>query len=281
MKSFHRRSSRPAATLAPPAVARAARRAPRVDLMLVERGLAPSRTAARALIDAGRVHWEHGVVSKAAQELPLSAQLRVVPDAADRFVSRAGLKLAGALAHCALDVGGRVCLDIGQSTGGFSDCLLQAGAARVVGVDVGHGQIHPRVAADARCVVLEGINARALDAATLGAHMPAAGFEILVCDASFISLTLLLPRWRALLADRADVLALAKPQFEVGPHGVGKGGIVRAGALYDELARRLRTAAADAGLAVLDWFESSPAGADGNREFFLHCAPAARAGGAP
>lgn len=274
MKSFHRRSSRPAALPASVPAAAAPRHAPRADQLLVERGLAASRTAARKLIEAGRVHWEDGIVSRPAQTLPASVRLRVTPDEADRFVSRAGLKLAGALAHCGMDVSGRVCLDVGQSTGGFSDCLLQAGATKVVGVDVGHGQLHPRLAADARCVALEGINARSLDAAALGAHFPPAGFDLLVCDASFISLSLLLPRWQALLADGAEVLALVKPQFEVGPGGVGKGGIVRDATLYAEVEGRVRAAAEAAGLTVLDWFESPITGSDGNREFFIHCLPA-------
>lgn len=269
MKSFHRRSSRPAPP--PAADAPAPRRSPRADQLLVERGLAPSRTAARALIEAGRVHWEGGAVRRPSQSLPGAAQLQVKPDAADRFVSRAGLKLAGALAHTGVQVCGRTCLDIGQSTGGFSDCLLQAGAARVVGVDVGHGQLHPRLATDVRCVALEGLNARTLDAAALGAAFPPAGFDLLVCDASFISLGLLLPRWAALLASGGEVLALVKPQFEVGPGGVGKGGIVRDAAQYAAVENRIRAAASEAGLQVLDWFESPITGADGNREFFIHC----------
>lgn len=274
MKSFHRRSSRLPAPPARAAAAPPARTLPRADLLLVERGLAPSRTAARRLIEAGRVHWDEGPVRQPAQALPADAQLRVTADAADRFVSRAGLKLAGALARSGVDVRGRSCLDIGQSTGGFTDCLLQAGARQVVGVDVGHGQLHARLAADARCIALEGINARTLDAATLGTHFPAGGFGLLTCDASFISLALLLPRWRALLAADAQVLALVKPQFEVGVGGVGKGGIVRDAALYAQVEQRLRAAAEAAGLQVVDWFESPLAGADGNREFFMHCLPA-------
>ncbi len=275
MKSFHRRSSRPPPLPAAATAAATVRRAPRADQLLVERGLAPSRTAARALIEAGRVHWEQGMVSRPAQPLPASARLHVTPDAADRFVSRAGLKLAGALARSGVQVGGRRCLDIGQSTGGFTDCLLQAGAASVVGVEVGHGQLHPRLAADARCVTLEGVNARTLNAASLGVHFPPGGFDLLVCDASFISLGLLLPRWPALLASTGEVLALVKPQFEVGPSGVGKGGIVRDAAQYAVVETRIRAAAAEAGLQVLDWFESPISGSDGNREFFIHCIGAA------
>ncbi|THF65056.1 TlyA family RNA methyltransferase [Pseudothauera rhizosphaerae] len=268
MKSFHRRSSRPA-TERPLAAAPVHRDLPRADQLLVQQGLAPSRTAARALIEAGRVSADGAPVTKPAQELPESAVLAVAADEADRFVSRGGRKLAGALAASGLEPTGRTCLDVGQSTGGFTDCLLQAGAARVVGVEVGHGQIHPRLADDPRCVTLEGINARHLSAVALGGHFPPGGFGLIVCDASFISLALLFPQWPALLATGGDILALVKPQFEVGPQGLGKGGIVRDAALYREVEDKLRAAAAAAGLAVCGWYDSPIAGGDGNREFFL------------
>ena len=242
----------------------------RIDQLLVTRGLAPSRTAARALIEAGRVSHEGQPVTKPAHELPPDARLDVVPDDSDRFVSRGALKLEGALARSGLDVRGAVCLDIGQSTGGFTDCLLQAGAKGVVGVEVGHDQLHPRLRKDHRCVTLEGLNARQLTAAHLGTHFPPHGFDLLVCDASFISLTLLLPQWAALLSANGHVLALVKPQFEVGPRGLGKGGIVRDASLYAEVETRLREAAHAAGLIILDWFDSPITGGDGNREFFFH-----------
>lgn len=248
----------------------------RLDQLLVARGLAPSRTAARRLIEAGRVRrgagagWE--TLAKPALDLPDDTPLEVLPDPADRFVSRGGLKLAGALAHTGLEVAGRTCLDVGQSTGGFSDCLLQAGAARVVGVDVGHGQLHPRLRKDARVVCLEGVNARALAPADLGDARPAGGFDLIVADASFISLTLLLPRFPALLAPGGEVLALVKPQFEVGPEGVGKGGLVRDPRLYGAVEEKLRAAAGACGMRVLDWFDSPIAGGDGNREFFVRLA---------
>ena len=242
----------------------------RVDQLLVAQGLAPSRTVARALIDAGRVSHEGQPVSKPALELPPDARLAVTPDDSDRFVSRGALKLEGALARSRLDVHGAVCLDIGQSTGGFTDCLLQSGAAKVVGVEVGHDQLHPRLRKDRRCVTLEGLNARELTPVALGAHYPAQGFDLLVCDASFISLALLLPQWRALLSPAGHVLALVKPQFEVGPQGLGKGGIVRDTALYAEVETRLRAAAHAAGFIILDWFDSPITGGDGNREFFFH-----------
>ena len=277
MKSFHRRSSRPAPAPHPHTAAPAGHGLPRADHLLVEQGLAPSRTTARALIEAGRVSCEGKPVTKPAQLLPPSARLAVTPDPDDRFVSRGGLKLAGALAHTGLDVRGFTCLDVGQSTGGFTDCLLQAGAARVVGIEVGHGQLHPRLRQDARCVTLEGVNARHLCAADLGEHMPPRGFELIVCDASFISLTLLLPQWPALLAPGGHVLALVKPQFEVGPQGLAKGGIVRDAARYAEVETRTRAAARAAGIDIVDWFDSPITGGDGNREFLFHGVAAAPA----
>ena len=269
MNSFHSRNRRSAP-------ARRAEHAPidhggllRADALLVERGLYPSRTRAQAAIEAGRVSADGVVVHKSSHLLLPHAHIVIAPDEAERFASRGGLKLAGALAHCGLDVSGRVCLDVGQSTGGFTDCLLQAGAARVVGVEVGHGQLDPKLANDARCVTLEGVNARDLDAAQLGGHHPPGGFDLIVCDASFISLGLLMPRWPALLAPHGEILALVKPQFEVGPKGLGKGGIVRDTTLYLDVETRLRTLAAECGLAVRDWFDSPIAGGDGNHEFFL------------
>jgi 23S rRNA (cytidine1920-2'-O)/16S rRNA (cytidine1409-2'-O)-methyltransferase len=162
-----------------------------------------------------------------------------------------------------------VCLDVGQSTGGFTDCLLQAGAARVVGVDVGHGQLDARLRGDARMTCIEHLNARALDADALGRHLPDGGFDLVVCDASFISLTLLLPQWPALLKPGGRVLALVKPQFELGPEALGKGGIVRDAAQYAALEVGLRTFAEANGLNALDYFDSPITGGDGNREFFM------------
>lgn len=269
MNSFHARQGRPRHTTAGKAPAER-RGLLRLDKLLVARGLAASRTAAQALISAGRVAHEGVTVRKAALELDPDARLSVAPDAADRYVSRGALKLAGALAHTRLDVSGLTCLDIGQSTGGFTDCLLQAGAAKVVGVEVGHDQLHPRLHSDERCITLEGINARRLVPADLGEHFPADGFDLLVCDASFISLALLMPQWPALLSAGGHVLALVKPQFEVGPQGVAKGGIVRDARLYTAVETRLRDVARDAGISILDWFDSPISGGDGNREFFFH-----------
>jgi 23S rRNA (cytidine1920-2'-O)/16S rRNA (cytidine1409-2'-O)-methyltransferase len=265
MKSFHRRTSRPApqpVVAAAPVVHRDGLRA---DQLLVERGLAPSRTVAQRLIEAGRVSWSGGAVAKVSAILPLSAQLAVADDDTDRYVSRGGIKLAGALAQTKLDVAGRRCLDVGQSTGGFTDCLLQAGAASVLGIDVGHGQLHPKLAADARVTCIEAVNARDLAKSAIAGHH----YDLIVGDLSFISLTLVLPQLPALLAPGSDMLLLVKPQFEVGPEHVGKGGIVRDASLYPSVETKLRRAAEAAGLSVLDYFASSIAGTDGNREFFI------------
>jgi 23S rRNA (cytidine1920-2'-O)/16S rRNA (cytidine1409-2'-O)-methyltransferase len=161
------------------------------------------------------------------------------------------------------------CLDVGQSTGGFTDCLLAAGAAQVVGVDVGHGQLHPRLAADPRVRAFTGMNCRTLTAADLADALPENGFERIVVDVSFISLALILPCLPPLLAAKGQMLLLVKPQFEVGPKGVGKGGIVRDVRLYAEVEAKLRRCCADLDLDVRQWFASALVGGDGNHEFFL------------
>lgn len=242
---------------------------PRADQLLVESGLAASRTAAQRLIAAGRVSWSGGTILKPAADLPQKTRLTVEADPEDRFVSRGGLKLAGALAETGIIAADKQCLDIGQSTGGFSDCLLQAGAAHVVGVDVGHGQLSRRLFGQTRLTTIEGINCRALTATDLGDNFPDGGFELIVGDVSFISMTLILPQLPALLADGGDLLLLIKPQFEVGPNNVGKNGIVRDPALYVDVENKLRQCAASLGLQVKTWLDSPITGGDGNREFFI------------
>jgi 23S rRNA (cytidine1920-2'-O)/16S rRNA (cytidine1409-2'-O)-methyltransferase len=195
--------------------------------------------------------------------------LTVSSDESDRYVSRGGLKLAGALEKTGVDVRDAVCLDVGQSTGGFSDCLLQAGARHVVGVDVGHGQLHPKLKNDPRITMREGINCRALCAADLGDAMPAGGFDLIVGDVSFISMSLILPQLPALLAANGQLVLLIKPQFEVGPGNIGKGGIVRDTTLYRELERRFLDLARTLDLTAKGWFDSPITGGDGNREFFI------------
>ncbi len=241
----------------------------RADALLVQQGLATSRTAAQRLIEAGRVLLDGTALSKAALSLPPDAALSVVADADDLYVSRGGLKLAGALAESGMRVAGHRCLDVGQSTGGFSDCLLQAGAAQVVGVDVGHGQLHPRLKTEPRLTAIEGVNCRHLSPADLGPALPPGGFDRIVGDVSFISLTLILPQLPPLLAADGEMLLLVKPQFEVGPGNLGKGGIVRDPALYVAVEQKLRDFAQNLGLTVKAWLNSPITGGDGNREFFI------------
>jgi len=269
MNSFHARQGGLAAAkkAAPKAVERHGLW--RVDALLVQRGLAASRTQAQRLIEEGRVVCAGKPVAKPALALPADAALSVSADDSDRYVSRGGIKLAGALAASGLAVAGKTCLDLGQSTGGFTDCLLQAGARRVLGVDVGHGQLHARLHGDARVTALEGINCRALNAADLGDALPPAGFDLIVGDLAFISLTLILPQLPPLLAAQGDLLLLVKPQFEVGPGQVDKAGIVRDPMLYHRVEQKLRDCAAALGLTVRAWLDSPIAGGDGNREFFI------------
>ena len=248
----------------------------RADQLLVERGLARSRSQAQRLIASG-VRWlDRGAwrpVAKNGDELPAEAPMELLDSAEARYVSRGGLKLEGALRAAAIVVEGKTCLDVGQSTGGFTDCLLRHGAARVTGVDVGHGQLHAALRADPRVAVVEQVNARELNAEQVGRD-----FDLIVGDLSFISLTLVLPALVPLLAPAGALVMLVKPQFELQPGQVGKRGIVRDAALYVVVEKRLRDCCASLGLTVRGWYESSIAGGDGNREFFVY---ATKAGEAP
>lgn len=260
----------------------------RADQLLVERGLAASRSQAVRLI-AGGMRWRDAgstdawrSVAKNRDEVPESAELELDDAAEARYVSRGGLKLEGALEASGVDAAGKLCLDVGQSTGGFTDCLLQRGAARVVGVDVGHGQLHAKLREDERVVAIEGVNARALSADDLreeGEEPFAERFDLIVGDLSFISLTLVLPAVVQFLADDGQLLMLVKPQFELQPGQVGKGGIVRDESMYAVVEKRLHDACAALELRVLRWFDSPIAGGDGNREFFIHAVRATGAGG--
>ncbi len=243
----------------------------RADQLLVERGLAATRSQAQRLIASGmrwcgRAGWK--AVAKNGEELPADCEIALTDTAEARYVSRGGLKLEGALRSCGITVHALRCLDVGQSTGGFTDCLLQHGAARVVGVDVGQGQLHGRLRTDPRVRVLERLNARNLTAAGLGDE--GAPFAFITGDLSFISLTLVLPALVPLLAADGDLLMLVKPQFELQPGQVGKGGIVRDASLHALVEERLRACCAALGLQVASWRDSPITGTDGNREFFLH-----------
>ena len=269
----------------------------RIDQLLVQRGHAASRSQAQRLIAAG-VSWRLPVPSgnswrtagKSGDEVPEHAELQLSDTRESRYVSRGGLKLEGALAAAGVSVAGKLCLDVGQSTGGFTDCLLQAGARHVVGVDVGHGQLHPSLRADSRVACVEKVNARELTAGVLVAATPIPGggvspdglsFQLVVGDLSFISQTLVLPALVPLLAADGDLLMLVKPQFELQPQDIGKGGLVRDPAAYAQVEQRLRTACAQLQLTVRGWFDSPITGGDGNREFFIHAqhaSPLARNG---
>jgi len=229
----------------------------------VREGLAETRSRAQALILAGRVLVDDAPAEKAGSRIRPEARLRL-RGAEKPFVSRGGEKLAGALEDLGVDPRGKRCLDVGASTGGFTDCLLRAGAREVVAVDVGYGQLDSRLRGDPRVRVLERTNARHLEPEAVGE-----GVELGVCDVSFISLRLLLPRL-VQLAPGAEWLLLVKPQFEVGRERVGKGGVVRDDA--DRLAAvdHVRQTAEDLGLVALGTAESRLAGPSGNREIFLH-----------
>lgn len=300
----------------------------RIDQLLVQRGLASTRSQAQRLIadgvewlkmePAGEV-WKR--VAKNGDEVPDGAKIRLLDDSEARYVSRGGLKLEAALKQVGLSVTGLRCLDVGQSTGGFTDCLLQAGAQSVVGVDVGSAQLHPSLRDDTRVLCVESVNARTLSAADLvAAYADSTGeggqfdmesdgedgwddgddfddednprpsldasddpeedavelppefappFDLLVADLSFISQTLVLPAAVPLLKDGGMMLTLVKPQFELQPGQVGKGGIVKDPAMYPIVEQRLRDTCADLGLTVTHWFDSAIEGGDGNREFFI------------
>jgi len=250
----------------------------RADQLLVAKGLAPTRSAAQRLIAAAAAEWQSPkgwtALRKAGEELPEHAELRVSDDAELRYVSRGGLKLEGALRQSRVPVSNLCVLDIGQSTGGFSDCLLKAGAARVVGVDGGHGQLLERLRSDARVLALEGLHVRELAASALRDHAPAGGFDLIVGDLSFISMLGTLPQLDAWLAPQGQVLLLIKPQFELGPKALGRGGLVKDAAQYPQLEARAREAAAAPGWQLLGYFESAITGGDGNKEFFLWAAKA-------
>jgi len=239
----------------------------RADQLILHRGLAPTRSAAQRLIAHGAVRWlgpkGWAVPHKAGEDLPEGCDIEVTDGAELRWVSRAGLKLDAALTQTAIDATGFDCLDVGQSTGGFTEVLLARGAASVLGIDVGHGQLHPRLRDDPRVMAFEGVNARHLDAATL----PRQRFDLIVADLSFISLTLVLPALVPLVGDH--LLLLVKPQFELQPADIGKGGLVTDPAAHGHVEARLRAACVKNGLAPLDYFESTVAGGDGNREHFL------------
>jgi 23S rRNA (cytidine1920-2'-O)/16S rRNA (cytidine1409-2'-O)-methyltransferase len=246
----------------------------RIDVLLVERGLFESRSKAQAAIEAGGVRADGQTVLKASDTISETAQIEA--EAAHPWVGRGALKLAHALAHWLISPSGKVVLDIGASTGGFTQVCLAGGADRVYAVDVGRGQLHQLVAADPRVVNLEGLDARKLDASHMG-EAP----ELIVCDASFIGLEKALPAALGMAAPGADLIALVKPQFEVGPAKVGKGGVVKDEAARQGALEGVSRFLEQAGWRVVGSVESPVEGSDGNREYLLHArAPGAAASAA-
>lgn len=244
----------------------------RLDKLLVERGLTPSRERAQALILAGKVLVNEQKIEKAGASIDADANVRLL--GADlRYVSRGGLKLEKALAHWQIDLRGKVCLDVGASTGGFSDCMLQHGAARVIAVDTGYGQMDFGLRNDPRIRLLEKTNARYLEPSDIGEAV-----DFIAMDVSFISATLVLPAvirvasfYRGLTPKfRLQIVVLVKPQFEAGRELVGKGGIVRDEAAQLAAVSKVEAALTDLGCSRAEWIESPILGGEGNREFLLH-----------
>jgi 23S rRNA (cytidine1920-2'-O)/16S rRNA (cytidine1409-2'-O)-methyltransferase len=249
----------------------------RLDQILVEMGLAPTRSKAQQMIQAGEVEifdrneWRsvhrpaHGVDERRSDRIRLKAGARTL-----KYVSRGGLKLESALDHLKLDVTGWNCLDVGQSTGGFTDALLRHGARQVAGFDVGHDQLHPSLRKDPRVVALEGLHVRDLQIHSRLLELIQGGLDLTVVDVSFISLTQVLPVLAKVFPPGGRILALVKPQFEVGPEGVGKGGLVTDEKLFDDVRSRVLLALGKCGFTERDYFPCAVRGQDGNQEFFVY-----------
>lgn len=249
----------------------------RLDQLLLALGLARSRTRAQRLIRHGRVTLEGAPqrpLTKPGEKFPDDSRLVVADDAEERYVSRAGLKLEALLDTLNLRLDGRLVLDIGQSTGGFTDCALRHGAAHVIGVEVGHDQLDPTLRDEPRVTCIEGLNARAMadDARLLAALEERKPLlpTVAVMDVSFISQTLIVPQLAQLLASGGELLSLVKPQFEVGPGNVDARGIVTDMRLYADVEARIRACCREYDLIIEAWRESPIRGGDGNREFLLH-----------
>ena len=234
----------------------------RLDLLLLERGLVDSREKGQALILAGQVQVNGQKLDKPGHAVALDSRIELIEQ--PRYVGRGGLKLEAALDHFDIRPAGKICLDIGSSTGGFTDCLLQRGAARVYAIDVGTGQLDWKLRNDPRVVVREQTNARYLS----GTEVPEP-IDLAVCDVSFISITMILPALPKLLARSAEMVILVKPQFELERHQVGKGGIIRDPALHQQACRRVDDAAKQLGFQTA-MIPSPVLGAEGNQEFLLY-----------
>jgi 23S rRNA (cytidine1920-2'-O)/16S rRNA (cytidine1409-2'-O)-methyltransferase len=246
---------------------------PRLDQLLVSQGLAASRTRAQRLIRHGRVSRgdTHATLTKASEKLPDDTPLQVEDDPEERYVSRAGLKLEAVLSTLNKRLDDRVVLDVGQSTGGFSDCALRFGARHVIGIEVGHGQLAATLREDPRVTCLEGINARAMrDHPSLLHALDTYPLSTAVMDVSFISQTLILPEIAALLPLGGELISLVKPQFELDKTALDKRGVVREPRRYRDVEEKLRAACHDGGFTIAHWQKSPITGGDGNREFLLH-----------
>lgn len=245
----------------------------RIDVYLVDLNLAPSRTAAQHLIEAGRVLvTENGVqktIHKASHKVDAGVLIEILPSVEEEFVSRGGIKLKGALKHTQIKTQDALCLDVGISTGGFSDCLLRSGARAIVGIDVGHKQLSPLLQKNSKITLLEGINARKIEPNEILCFTNQQLFDLIVIDVSFISLTHILASVLPLLKQEGNLLALVKPQFEVGPSGLAKNGIVKDEHLFAEVEQKIRAHLMGLNFRVRDYFTSPIDGGDGNREFFV------------
>jgi 23S rRNA (cytidine1920-2'-O)/16S rRNA (cytidine1409-2'-O)-methyltransferase len=241
----------------------------RVDLLLVERGLVPSRERARALILAGRVLIREQKVDKPGATVPADAPIRLLGED-QPYVSRGGLKLAAALSHWQIAVEGRACLDVGASTGGFTDCLLQHGAAHVTAIDTGFGQIAMKLRGDPRVRLLERFNARFLAPGALATEQGSPELNLLAMDVSFISATLLLEPVFAAAPAITEAVILVKPQFEAGRGHVGKGGIVRDPEAHQLAIDKVADCVRSLGWEVVETIPSPITGMEGNREFLLY-----------
>lgn len=246
----------------------------RIDKLLVERGLVPSRERAQAMVLSGRVLVNEQKVEKAGAGVDPAATIRLLGDDL-KYVGRGGLKLEAALREWKIDLTGRTCMDVGASTGGFTDCMLQHGAAQVFAVDTGYGQIHSRLRSDPRVKLLEKTNARYLTRENLDLAGVNPMISFIAIDVSFISVTLVLPAVLGSTSDQSfnalrEVVILIKPQFEVGREMVGKGGIVKDEAAQQGAVRKVRQKVEELGGKTIELMESPILGMEGNREFLLH-----------
>jgi len=245
----------------------------RIDKLLVERGLVPSRERAQAMVLSGRVLVNEQKVEKAGAGVDPDAAIRLLGDDL-KYVGRGGLKLEAALRAWNIDLTGRTCMDVGASTGGFTDCMLHHGAAEVLAVDTGYGQIHSRLRSDPRVKLLEKTNARYLTQQDISRAGVSAAISFIAIDVSFISVTLVLPAvlesTLAMAASRREAVILIKPQFEVGRERVGKGGIVKDEVAQQDAVQKVRQKVEEQGGKTIELMESPILGMEGNREFLLH-----------